>query len=87
MLSAMVSDDSCSEEMQPGVIGLGGWETCARLSKQEQRKDKQTMEVRGKQGKKYELRQSSLMLTDSWGDLGWSVLPDDRFWKILNEAT
>ncbi len=34
------------------VIGLGGWETCARLSEEEQRKEIQTMEIWGEEGKR-----------------------------------
>jgi hypothetical protein len=53
MLSNMFGDDDkCSSDSeQPGVIGLGGWETCARLYKQVQKKEIQTMEIWGKQGK------------------------------------
>ena len=58
-------------------------------AKKERREGKtdEMIEVWGKQGKKYKLRQPSLTLEDSWGDLGGLGRPDDRYWKILNETT
>ena len=53
------------------VIDLGGEETCARISKQEQRKDIQTIEVRGEQGENES--QAGWMDVISWlARLAWS---------------
>ena len=47
------------------VIDLGGEETCARISKQEQGKDIQTMEVRGTRGKEDSSQQGGRYLVVS----------------------